>query len=98
MRRDLPPMDVAARLGRLRDAVEGCGCDGFLVTNLVNIRYLTGFTGSAGMLLVRECDAVLVSDGRYATQAAEELAAVGVVASVETAPAAQQRDLVSGAA
>ncbi|MBV8979543.1 MAG: aminopeptidase P family N-terminal domain-containing protein, partial [Acidimicrobiia bacterium] len=44
--------DIAARLGRLRPRIDDAGCDALLVTNLVNLRYLTGFTGSAALLLV----------------------------------------------
>ncbi len=46
----LAPMEVATRLERLREALTEA--DGLLVTSLTNIRYLTGFTGSAGMLFV----------------------------------------------
>jgi Xaa-Pro aminopeptidase len=61
---DLPPMDVSARLGRLRATFDEARCDALLVTNLTNVRYLCGFTGSAGTLLVRSGDAVLFTDGR----------------------------------
>jgi Xaa-Pro aminopeptidase len=54
--------------------------DGLLVTHLPNIRYLTGFTGSAALLLVRSDATVLISDFRYAAQAPAE---VGSVAAVE---------------
>ena len=45
-----------------------------LVTDLVNVRYLSGFTGSNGALLVFADDRqpVLATDGRYRTQAAEQ--------------------------
>lgn len=45
-----------------------------LVTDLVNVRYLTGFTGSNAALLIRVDDEVpvLATDGRYRTQAAEQ--------------------------
>src|SRR3954467_9046124 len=44
-----------------------------LVTNLVNLRYLTGFSGSNGAALVHsDGEAVLATDGRYAEQAAGE--------------------------
>jgi Xaa-Pro aminopeptidase len=59
------------------------GLDALLVTHLPNIRYLTGFTGSAGLLLVRAADAVLITDFRYATQAPQE---AGTAASVEIDP------------
>ena len=61
----------------------GAGCDALLVTNLTNIRYLTGFTGSAALLLVLPDDVVLVTDGRYRDQSAEQLAAAGVDARIE---------------
>jgi Xaa-Pro aminopeptidase len=79
----LPPMDVAGRLDRLRGLLGPAGCDALVVNNLTNIRYLTGFTGSAAVLVVGPEDAVFVSDGRYRTQSADELAAAGVDARIE---------------
>ena len=47
--------------------------DAYLVTNLVNVRYLTGFTGSnAAMLVPADGAPLLATDGRYATQARQE--------------------------
>ena len=45
-----------------------------LVTDLINVRYLSGFTGSNAALLVFADghDAVLATDGRYRTQAAQQ--------------------------
>ena len=83
----LPPMDVAGRLGRLRDALAAdsaaAGTDALLVGNLTNVRYLTGFTGSAALLLVTPSDTVFVTDGRYKDRAAAELDAAGVLATLE---------------
>lgn len=93
----LVPMDVAGRLARLRPAIEAAGCDALLVTSLVNLRYLTGFTGSAGLLLVRPDDLLFVSDGRYAQQAADQLAAAGVDARIEITGVGQ-RDLLAAEA
>jgi Xaa-Pro aminopeptidase len=76
-------MDVAGRLPRLVARFEELGCDGLLVTNLTNIRYLTGFTGSAGLLLVLGDDALLVSDGRYRDQAVEQVTAAAAPVRVE---------------
>lgn len=75
---DLVPMDVAARLPRLVELLAESGCDALVVTKRENVRYLTGFTGSAGSLVVRPGKAVLVTDGRYAVQAPEELEASGL--------------------
>jgi Xaa-Pro aminopeptidase len=61
-------------------SLEAEGLDGLLVTHLPNIRYLTGFTGSAALLLVRGDATILISDFRYASQAPAE---VGPAAGVE---------------
>jgi Xaa-Pro aminopeptidase len=56
------------------------GLDAVLVTNLLNVRYLTGFTGSNGVLLVRADGADLFgTDGRYTTQAATQVPDVEVL-------------------
>ena len=47
--------------------------DGIYVTNLTNVRYLTGFTGSAGSVLVLENDQYFFSDGRYIEQSKEQV-------------------------
>ena len=83
----LPPLSVAGRLDRVRAELadvetEDGSPDGILVTNPANIRWLTGFTGSAGVLLVTRERALLTSDGRYRTQAAEQLDAAGVADDV----------------
>jgi Xaa-Pro aminopeptidase len=81
-------MDVAGRTGRLRERLDGC--EALLVTRLANIRYLTGFTGSAARLLVLPDELVFVTDGRYRDQAADQLAAAGVEATIEVSNTEQQ--------
>ncbi len=68
------------RQAALRERLAAAGLELLLVQSLPNIRYLTGFTGSSGLLAVRPHDAVLVTDFRYAVQAPRE---VGRVARVE---------------
>jgi Xaa-Pro aminopeptidase len=80
---DLAPMAVASRLARLVDRLAEVGVEALLVTHLPNIRYLTGFTGSAALLLVTPERSLFVTDGRYRDQAGEQLAAVGVDAEVQ---------------
>ncbi len=93
-----PAMDVAGRATRLRERFDEATCDALLVSRLVNTRYLTGFTGSAGTLVVRRDELVLVTDGRYRDQAAEQLAAAGVEARIEIAQtAAAQQELLASA-
>ena len=83
-------MDVSARLGRLRQSLVDTAA--LLVTSLTNIRYLTGFTGSAGLLFVLPGEVVLLTDGRYAVQATEQLTAAGVAAEVVVARATEQAE------
>ncbi len=94
----LPAMDVAGRAARLRATFGDAECDALLVTKLVNIRYLTGFSGSAALLLVRPEDLVFVTDGRYRDQSAEQLAAAGVDARIEIGFTVEaQRDILATA-
>ena len=69
-------MDHAGRRRKLLDELAELEADAFLVTRLPNVRYLTGFSGSNGQLLVSEREAVLFTDGRYGAQAAREAADV----------------------
>ena len=78
----LPPLAIAGRLDRLRDLLDDAGCDALVVTELANIRYLTGFTGSAAQLLVTPTSATFVSDGRYRDQSTEQLGSAGVDAEI----------------
>ncbi len=87
---DLPAMDFAGRLDRARAAMADQGCDALVISNLVNVRYLCGFTGSAGLLVVQADDAVVVTDGRYLTQAPAELQAAGAPVRVEVRPTGEQ--------
>ena len=67
------------RQAALRVALEVDGLDGFVVTHLPNIRYLTGFTGSAALLVIRGAATILISDFRYASQAPAEVGSAAVV-------------------
>lgn len=53
--------------------------DAFLTTHLPNIRYLCGFSGSAGLLLVGSSASTLFTDSRYKFQAREEVSGARVV-------------------
>ncbi|MCW2698550.1 MAG: ypdF [Blastococcus sp.] len=65
---------TAQRRDALRATAAAQGLDAVLVTNLLNVRYLTGFTGSNGVLLVRTDGADLFgTDGRYTTQAGTQV-------------------------
>lgn len=72
------------RLAALREALKARGVDGMLITALPNVRYLTGFSGSAALLMVSVSEpSVLLTDFRYAAQVAAE---VGSHATVRIEP------------
>jgi Xaa-Pro aminopeptidase len=78
----LPPLEVAERATRVRAAMADAGLDALVVSDLVNLRWLTGFAGTAGTAVVRADELVVVVDGRYAEQAAQQLGDHGVAARV----------------
>ncbi|HEX5146514.1 MAG TPA: Xaa-Pro peptidase family protein [Conexibacter sp.] len=64
----------AARADRLAALIEERELDALLVTNLVNVRYLTGYTGTNGVALVGvEELRTFVTDFRYVTQAEQQV-------------------------
>ncbi len=63
---------AAQRRESLWAAVALLGVDGFLVSSITNIGYLTGFSGSDAALLLTRDRSLIVSDGRYTTQIEEE--------------------------
>ncbi len=65
-------MPVKKRLRRLRVSIEDKGLDAILVSQPQNVRYLSGFTGSSGWLIISEQNAVLATDFRYTQQAKGE--------------------------
>src|SRR4051812_37032036 len=67
------PMDLnARRLEKLRKAIRGDRVDLMMITSETNVRYLSGFSGEASVLLVGKDRAILLSDGRFASQIAQE--------------------------
>jgi Xaa-Pro aminopeptidase len=90
-------MSTAERAERLRELLDDAGCDALLVTNLTNVRYLTGFSGSAAMLAVLPDELLLVTDGRYGDQAQDEVERSGVRATVRVGRTSdEQRDQLVG--
>jgi translation elongation factor P len=90
----LPPLQVSRRLDQLRARLADAGVEGLIVTNLANLRYLTGFTGSAGVLAVTEGDALLTTDGRYRTQSAQQVAESGAAVEIAVGGVQAQRESV----
>jgi Xaa-Pro aminopeptidase len=72
-------MNFLLRQKKLREHLASTGLDALLVSHLPNIRYLCGFTGSAGFLLVTEAGSVFFTDVRYDTQARDEVQGAKVI-------------------
>src|SRR2546428_921942 len=66
-----------ARQEALVRALDAEALDGLVVTSHANIRYLTGFSGSAAVVAVTRADVLLVTDFRYDEQARAEAGEVG---------------------
>jgi len=64
---------MSKRIERLRGLMRREKLDGFVVTNLPNVRYLCGYTGSNGMMLVTRHDCWFYTDFRYAEQIKTEV-------------------------
>jgi Xaa-Pro aminopeptidase len=85
MRTDiLPPIGFGGRADAIRARLDDHRADALAITNLTNVRWLTGFTGSNAAVALLPDRLVLVTDGRYRERAADELAAAGVDGDVVT--------------
>ncbi len=73
----VPAAPYAQRVAAVREALAHAGIDGLLVTHPPNLRYLVGFEGSVGALVVSAGACVLVVDGRYVTSARERVSGSG---------------------
>ena len=66
-------MSYQSRLDNFQNKLHTLNLDGMYITNLTNVRYLTGFTGSAGSLLVFDKEKHFFTDGRYIEQSKSQV-------------------------
>jgi Xaa-Pro aminopeptidase len=64
---------MRARVERLVDLLAEAEIDVLLISDLVNVRYLTGYTGSSGLALIGPRKRQFITDFRYVEQAAREV-------------------------
>ncbi|MBD8070413.1 M24 family metallopeptidase [Bacillus sp. PS06] len=67
------------KVEQLREGFKDLGIDGLLVTNSYNRRYLTDFTGTAGVALISLTKAVFITDFRYVEQASKQIKGFEIV-------------------
>jgi Xaa-Pro aminopeptidase len=80
------------RLTRARAALRAYAIDALVVSHLPNIRYLTGFTGTAGLLVLTATECTLIVDFRYRSAARAHLAANDLTSEIALAIPAQSYD------
>lgn len=91
-------MNYSDRRTRVRELLFRLELDALLFFDMANIRYLTGFTGSDGVLVITGDGETLLVDGRYTNQARAQTSDVDVVEYREKMPAvaAKAADLGAG--
>ncbi|GGF86965.1 M24 family metallopeptidase [Paenibacillus abyssi] len=70
---------VNKRVTRLRESLSERGLEALFITNAVNRRYISGFTGSSGYLLITATNSWLLTDFRYMSQAPAQAPAFDVI-------------------
>ena len=66
-------MSFSKRINNVKETFHNNSLTGIYITNLTNVRYLTGFTGSAGSLLILENQNHFFTDGRYIEQSKSQV-------------------------
>ena len=61
------------RTAMIAGSLESRGVDGILISHITNVRYITGFSGSSGCLLITKKDRIFCTDCRYEEQAKQEI-------------------------
>ncbi|MBA2873432.1 Xaa-Pro dipeptidase [Thermaerobacillus caldiproteolyticus] len=67
------------KIEKLRAYFDEYGIDGMLITNGYNRRYMTGFTGTAGVAVIGKTNAVFITDFRYVEQASKQVEGYEIV-------------------
>lgn len=67
------------RMDKLRALMQKEAIDGYLVTSPANLRYLTNFTGTAGLAVITLDKAFFLTDFRYTEQASEQVQAMTII-------------------
>ncbi len=94
----LPRIEVSRRYAHLVESLRSADLGGLVVTSMTNIRYLSGFSGSTAIMVCPsspEDGGLLITDGRYKTQAEQELREHGSGADIFVGSVTEQREALS---
>ena len=64
---------ISSRINKVKEELLKINLHGIYVTNITNVRYLTGFSGSAGSVLILEDESYFFTDGRYTEQVKDQV-------------------------
>lgn len=70
---------MTSRIKKIQAQLDQYGIDGLLITKKENLRYATGFTGSAGVILLSATNAVFITDFRYVDQAKTQIQEADII-------------------
>jgi len=76
-------MNHAGRIDRAVEGLAGAGLDALIVTDLVNVKYLTGYAGSNGVVVLAGSGSTFLTDFRYSGEAERSMAGLIAVRQVE---------------
>lgn len=71
------------RLQKIRRKIQESKLDGFLITFLPHVRYVSSFSGTAGICLITNTSNYFISDGRYILQASEEVKSFKLITAAD---------------
>jgi len=91
-------VELASSTGTGGNGSDAVPVEALVLTNLANGRWLTGFSGSAMVVVLTADDLLVITDGRYATQAPAELSAAGVDGRVVIANRGSEQQEAAAAA
>ncbi|MDH4231717.1 MAG: Xaa-Pro peptidase family protein [Nitrospirota bacterium] len=74
------------RISLIADSLESKGIDGILVSHITNVRYISGFRGSYGRVLIAKENRVFCTDPRYEEQAKQEIKGFDLLIEHEGSP------------
>ncbi|MEW6215071.1 MAG: Xaa-Pro peptidase family protein [Nitrospirota bacterium] len=75
----IPVTHYSSRVIKIKESLKRRRIDGFLVTDINNVRYLTGFSGSSGLLLITKKETFFITDFRYKEQAERDVKGLDIV-------------------
>ncbi|WP_427902204.1 M24 family metallopeptidase [Ornithinibacillus xuwenensis] len=67
------------KLSKIRESLKALNLDALLITSPINRRYVTGFTGTAGIALISADEAIFITDFRYTEQATDQAKEFNVI-------------------